>query len=105
MPRRLNTLALKLVVLGGVAANQAFSQSANLSPNPYQPDTPGASQAATDLRVFGTNPDSWLFPITSLNKLLPHWIQFGGQFRDRMEGQTGLGYAPVNEGVPTVVEG
>jgi len=97
MPRRLNTLALKLVVLGGVAANQAFSQSANLSPNPYQPDTPGASQAATDLRVFGTNPDSWLFPITSLNKLLPHWIQFGGQFRDRMEGQTGLGYAPVND--------
>jgi Alginate export len=97
MPRIFNTLALKFVVLGCVAANQAFPQSTNLSSNPYPPDTPGASQAATDLRVFGSNTDGWLFPITRLNKLLPQWIQFGGQFRDRMEGQTGLGYAPVND--------
>jgi hypothetical protein len=38
-----------------------------------------------------------LFPITRLNELLPHWIQFGGQFRNRVESQDGLGYAPVND--------
>jgi hypothetical protein len=38
-----------------------------------------------------------LFPITRLNELLPHWIQFGGQFRNRVESQGGLGYAPVND--------
>jgi len=29
--------------------------------------------------------------------LLPHWIQFGGQFRNRIESQDGLGYSPVND--------
>ena len=95
MPRILDAVGLRLAVLGGVAMQQAFPQTT--SPNSYQPDTPGASHAAEDLRVFGPNPDGWLFPITRLDQLLPHWIQFGGQFRDRMEGQTGLAYAPVND--------
>src|SRR6202049_2955958 len=97
MPRMSSTLVLKLVVIGGVATHQAFPQSTNPSPSPFQPDTPGGSQAATDLRVFGPNPDGWLFPITRLDELLPHWIQFGGQFRARAESQTGLGYAPVDD--------
>src|SRR5579864_1845311 len=92
-----SSLALKLVVLGGVAACQTFPQSTDLTPNAYPPDTPGGSQAATDLRVSGPNPDGWLFPITRLDESLPHWIQFGGQFRDRAESQTGLGYAPVDD--------
>jgi Alginate export len=90
-------LVLKLVVIGGIATHQASAQSTNLSPNPFLPDTPGGSHAATDLRVFGPNPDGWLFPITRLDELLPHWIQFGGQFRVRAEGQTGLGSATVND--------
>ncbi len=36
-------------------------------------------------------------PSRSSNTLLPHWIQFGGQFRNRVESQDGLGYAPVND--------
>lgn len=97
MPRTLRIVALKLVVIGGVVADQAFPQSTNLSSNPYQADSPGGSQAATDLRVFGPNPDGWLFPISRLDELLPHWIQFGGQLRDRAESQTGLGYSPVDD--------
>ena len=60
-------------------------------------DTPGASHAALDLRVLGPNPDGWFFPITKLNESLPKWVQFGGQFRDRIESQDGLGYAPVGD--------
>ncbi len=97
MPRKLKTLGLKLVIIGGTAAHQAFPQSTNLSPNPLQTDAPGGSHAATDLRVFGPNPDGWLFPITRLDELLPRWIQFGGQFRNRAESHTGLGFAPVDD--------
>jgi hypothetical protein len=97
MPRMLGTLGLKLVVIGGVITHLAFPQSSNLSPNPFPPDTPGGSNAAMDLRIAGPNPDGWLFPTTRVDELLPQWIQFGGQFRDRAESQTGLGYAPVND--------
>src|ERR1700687_1386063 len=97
MSRVVSNLVLKLVVLGGIAAHQAFPQSTNPSPNPFPADTPGGSVAATDLRIAGPNPDGWLFPITRLSESLPHWIHFGGQFRDRVESQTGLGYAPIDE--------
>ena len=97
MPRILSTLVLKLMVAGGVAAHQAFPQSMTLSPSPIQPDSPGGSHAAADLRFFEPNPYGWLFPITRLDELLPHWIQFGGQFRDRAESQMGLGYAPITD--------
>jgi len=74
----------------------ATAQSAPNS-GAYQPDSPGVSHASTDLRVEGPNPDGWLFPITQLNTLLPHWIQFGGQFRDRVESQDGFKFAPVDD--------
>jgi Alginate export len=97
MARRVCTFALSVVVLGGLAAHHAFPQSTNPSPNPFPADTPSGSVAATDLRIAGPSPDGWLFPITRLNELLPHWIQFGGQFRNRAESQIGLGYAPIDD--------
>ena len=97
MPQMPGTLLWRVVVLGCVAAHQAFPQSTSLASDPFQPDTPGGSHAASDLRVTGPNPGGWLFPITRLDELLPHWIQFGGQFRNRVESQDGLGYAPVND--------
>jgi len=85
---------LSAVVLGSALAQQSTPPSTE----PFPPDSPGESHAATDLRVSGPNQDaSWLFPITRLEELLPHWIQFGGQFRNRVESQDGLNYAPVND--------
>jgi hypothetical protein len=97
MSRMSCTLPLKLVIMVGVMAHQALPQSPDSAPSSFQPDTPGGSHAATDLRVFAADSGGWLFPITRLNELLPHWVQFGGQFRDRVESQTGLGYAPVDD--------
>ena len=89
----------RLLIFGTVFLGIAGAQqSSTPPPGPYQPDTPGESHAALDLRVPGPDPGGWLFPITHLNELLPHWIQFGGQFRDRAEGQLGLGYASVDDG-------
>lgn len=65
--------------------------------DPYSPDFPGGSHAALDLRVPGPNPDGWLFPVTQLDRSLPSWLQFGGQFRDRVESEDGLRYATTDD--------
>ncbi len=81
---------LSAFLLGSAVAQQTTDL-------PFRPDTPGGSHAATDLRVLDANPDGWLFPVTQLDKLLPRWIQFGGQFRNRVESEDGIGYAAVND--------
>jgi len=95
---KINHSLSRIFVLSAVVAGTAMAQqSTPPSTEPFQPDTPGGSHASTDLRVSGPNPEGWLFPITQLDQLLPHWIQFGGQFRNRAESQDGLNYAPVND--------
>jgi hypothetical protein len=81
------------IIIGPSAAQQ----SANPAVGVFQPDTPGGSHATPDLRINGPSPAGWLFPTTQLNQHLPSWIQFGGQFRDRAEGQAGIYYAPVDD--------
>ena len=93
----MSSLTWIALAVGGVFGQQAFAQSA-VPANPFQLDTPGGSRAATDLRVSDKDLDQWLFPVTRLNGLLPHWIQFGGQFRDRVEAQTGFKFAPLDDG-------
>jgi hypothetical protein len=86
---------LRLVIAGAVVLSDAFIGhafgQANSSPD-WPPDTPAESHAALDLRTPGPNPDGWVFPITQLDQSLPPWIQFGGQFRDRVESEDGLSY-------------
>lgn len=77
---------------------QSSAGTAGADLDPYPPDSPGASHSSLDLRVPVPNPDGWLFPVTELDKSLPSWLQFGGQFRDRVEGQIGFHYAPTNDG-------
>ncbi len=99
--QRINKIAYVfagILMVNQVAVSVAVAQQAtDATASPYQPDTPGASHASTDLRVAGPDPDGWVYPITKLDQYLPHWIQFGGQFRDRVEGPYGIGYAPAND--------
>jgi hypothetical protein len=89
---------ISILTLTTAIAQLALAQSNSSTDfSQYAPDTPGESHAATDLRVSGPNPDGWLFPITNLDELLPSWIQFGGQFRNRAESQDGLSYGTVND--------
>src|SRR5579872_5052388 len=87
------TLVFSVALLGSAIAQQAT----NSPPSPFEADIPGGSHASPDLRVSGPNPDGWLYPITRLNHSLPGWIQFGGQFRDRLESSDGIDYAPTND--------
>jgi hypothetical protein len=39
----------------------------------------------------------WLFPVTKLNRSLPNWFRIGGEYRGRLEGPTGIGFAGTND--------
>jgi len=98
MNRRFRALVSSAILLSTTFVAHAIAQSGT-SPDatPYPADEPGESHARMDLRVPGLNPDGWLYPITQLDQKLPSWFQFGGQFRDRVEGQEGLSYGTVND--------
>src|SRR5579862_1821892 len=40
---------------------------------------------------------NWLFPVHELNRRLPNWLRIGGEYRARVEGQTGIGYASTDD--------
>ncbi len=83
--------------MSATAVQHGVAQETSSSGDPYGPDTPSGSHAATALEIPGPDPDGWLFPISKGNEYLPPWIQFGGQFRNRVESQDGLRFAPVND--------
>jgi hypothetical protein len=93
--RKMGNAPSRIILLGAVLLGSAIAQQTpNSQAGPFEPDTPGAAHAATDLRASGDDTAGWLYPITKLDEYLPYWIQFGGQFRDRVESQDGFGYAP-----------
>src|SRR4051794_21609461 len=71
--------------------------------------TPGAinAQTSTDSSTAHSSgaPDSvaaddrpeWLFPVTELNERLPKWLRIGGQYRNRLESPSGIGYAKTRD--------
>jgi hypothetical protein len=57
------------------------------------PKAAAQSSAAPDPNA---TPD-WLFPIAELNKHLPSWLRFGGQYRNRFEGPMGIGFTGTDD--------
>ena len=62
------------------------------------------AQAATDSIVAsqpaphatGAAP-SWLFPVDKLDESLPEWLHLGGEYRNRLEGPTGIGFTGTRD--------
>jgi alginate export protein len=44
-----------------------------------------------------SEPPGWLFPVAKLDQALPSWLQFGGEYRDRLELPGGINRAPVSD--------
>jgi len=40
---------------------------------------------------------SWLFPVAKLDEVLPRWFHIGGEYRDRLEGPLGTGFANTSD--------
>jgi hypothetical protein len=89
------------IVLGGIACCVSPTLHAQGDPPAkatiYDADAPNGQGASLDLRVANPGKESWYFPVTRLNTLLPPWIQFGAQFRNRGEGQIGFHYEPTDD--------
>jgi hypothetical protein len=45
----------------------------------------------------GVDSPDWLFPIDKLDESLPPWLRIGGEYRNRLEGPTGIGFAGTND--------
>ncbi len=43
------------------------------------------------------DPLDWLFPVAKLDESLPSWLRIGGEYRNRLEGPTGIGYARTRD--------
>jgi alginate export protein len=43
------------------------------------------------------NSDNFLKPSEELNKLLPHWLQFSGEYRSRAEGTNAVGFNDIDD--------
>lgn len=56
------------------------------------------SQEPTSQTAFdGAKSGAWLFPVESLNRALPRWLQFGGEYRSRVEGADDIKYTTTND--------
>ncbi|HVI07457.1 MAG TPA: alginate export family protein [Candidatus Binatia bacterium] len=77
--------ALSLVLSFGAARLAAQAGSA--------PNSPGSSQAPK----ANSDPASWLFPVEKLDEHLPYWLHIGGEYRNRLEGPLGIGYAATDD--------
>jgi hypothetical protein len=37
------------------------------------------------------------FPVEHVNRVLPRWIRFGGEYRTRIESEDGIGFKPTED--------
>ena len=75
----------------------ALFLSTSMLPRRAQAQTSPDSNSAPSPSAADSYSPSWLFPIDRLDKSLPTWLHVGGEYRDRFEGPTGLGYAPTDD--------
>ena len=79
------SVLLALFLTMGVVPGRAQAQT-----------SPDSNSAANPSAVDSYSP-SWLFPIEELDESLPTWLHLGGEYRDRFEGPTGIGFAAKND--------
>src|SRR3989442_10976728 len=52
--------------------------------------------AAGPNAVSDSDPASWLFPVEQVNRALPRWLRFGGEYRLRIESE-GIGFTTTKD--------
>lgn len=63
-------------------------------PDNNQPATQPASPRSQTPAAPAPETESGWTPAASINAWLPHWLRFGGEFRNREEGRTDYGFTP-----------
>src|ERR1700745_1878764 len=87
---RISALAPALLVALSIVPERVSAQTNSDSSTTDQSSTAGDPKATQD------SPD-WLFPVAKLNEILPNWLRIGGEYRNRLEGPSGIGYAGTRD--------
>ncbi len=82
-------VALMLIVLLG--GHRLAAQSDGQT-NPVANVASSPQRLRTD-----SDPATWLFPVEKLDEHLPDWLHIGGEYRNRLEGPVGIGYASTQD--------
>lgn len=87
---------LVLVVAGAVPLRLDAQQDANTNAQQNAEREPSDSTISHGPTVSSPPPISqapgWLFPVAKLDKALPKWLFFGGEYRNRWEGPIGIDF-------------
>lgn len=75
----------------------AFFFLMSVLPNGAQAQTNSNSNSAPGAAAVDSDPPSWLFPIAKLDEVLPRWLHIGGEYRVRLEGPGGTGFANTSD--------
>jgi Alginate export len=75
----------------------AFFLGISMLPVRAQAQTNPNSSTAHNPSASESDDPSWLFPVAKLDEVLPRWFHIGGEYRDRLEGPTGIGFANTRD--------
>jgi hypothetical protein len=75
----------------------AFFLGISILSDSAQAQTNSNSNAAPGAGAVNSDSPSWLFPVEKLDAVLPWWFHIGGEYRDRLEGPTGIGFANTSD--------
>src|SRR5882672_3940502 len=75
----------------------AFFLGISMFPVRAHAQTNSNSSAAHNPSASESDDPSWLFPIAKLDEVLPYWFHIGGEYRDRLEGPIGTGFANTRD--------
>ena len=84
-------ILLGLVLIFGLGASLQRLNAQTASGSSRASDPSGTRAADTD------DSPEWLFPVAKLDESLPGWIGIGGEYRNRLDGPIGIGYASTRD--------
>jgi hypothetical protein len=80
-----------------ISGRLALFLAISMFPNLAQAQTDPKSNPATSPPAADSGAASWLFPVAKLDESLPKWLHIGGEYRDRLEDPTGIGFTRTND--------
>ncbi len=75
----------------------AFFLGISMLPVRAQAQTNANSSTAHNPSTSESDDPSWLFPVAKLDEVLPRWFHIGGEYRNRLEGPLGTGFANTSD--------
>jgi hypothetical protein len=98
------SIIVRVVLIANLAVVAGFAQSAPdpansgppiaATPNPDQPTIPQTFTTGENTWYHGPIPNTPLSLSEKFNQLLPPWLRFSGEVRERFEGYTGSSFKP-----------